>query len=609
MDNKHYLESLLTLPSMVHPLVSRDGKWVSWTWFHKGPAADVFVAPADGSHSPIRLTNTPDNTYIVSWVPDSTAVIIAQDKGGNERDQLFRVDITKPLVMLPLTKADPNFFIRGGELHPNNNFLVYGANYDSITEEEIEPTWIYKHNLQTGDRKVLAKPQQGGYITPSLSSDGNFVLYPRQDLHPAGRQIWMVDIDGQNDRELLNFGDDVKIYASWLPGEFKVLVLAEMTTHRKLGILDITNDQLEWILDDPQRNIEHAYMPYGSNHIVLIEVQEARARATLLDPETGKEIIVSFENGNLLPLAPFSSEEWIGIFYSSIQPRDLCRFSVVNPGLEKMTSISRIWKQTSLTQHDFTQAEYYHWSSVDGLVIQGFLYRPTGDAKGTVVYIHGGPTHHSQDAINNQIQLYTRSGYVVLDPNYRGSTGFSVTFQEAIKKDGWGGSEQEDIRSGIENLINEGIAQPDRIAITGTSYGGYSAWWAITHFPKEIVSVAAPICGMTDLVVDYESTRPDLRPYSEEMMGGRPDEIPEKYFDRSPINFVSSIQGKVLIIQGMRDPNVTPENVRVVRDALDHTGINYEILRFEDEGHGISKPKNQRVLYLALLDFFDRAFK
>ena len=114
---------------------------------------------------------------------------------------------------------------------------------------------------------------------------------------------------------------------------------------------------------------------------------------------------------------------------------------------------------------------------------------------------------------------------------------------------------------------------------------------------------------MTDLVVDYASTRPDLRPYSEEMMGGRPDEIPDKYFDRSPINFVSSIHGKVLIVQGMRDPNVTPENVRVVRDALDHAGINFEILRFEDEGHGISKPKNQRVLYLALLDFFDRAFK
>jgi dipeptidyl aminopeptidase/acylaminoacyl peptidase len=91
-------------------------------------------------------------------------------------------------------------------------------------------------------------------------------------------------------------------------------------------------------------------------------------------------------------------------------------------------------------------------------------------------------------------------------------------------------------------------------------------------------------------------------------MGGSPSEIPQKYFDRSPINFVANIQGDLLIVQGGRDPNVTPENVRVVRDALENAGLQYEILDFEDEGHGISKPKNQKVLYVRLLDFFNRAF-
>ena len=91
-------------------------------------------------------------------------------------------------------------------------------------------------------------------------------------------------------------------------------------------------------------------------------------------------------------------------------------------------------------------------------------------------------------------------------------------------------------------------------------------------------------------------------------MGGSPSEVPEKYFDRSPINFVADIQGDLLIVQGGRDPNVTPENVRAVRGALEDAGIPYEVLVFEDEGHGISRPKNQKVLYTRLLDFFNRAF-
>jgi dipeptidyl aminopeptidase/acylaminoacyl peptidase len=113
---------------------------------------------------------------------------------------------------------------------------------------------------------------------------------------------------------------------------------------------------------------------------------------------------------------------------------------------------------------------------------------------------------------------------------------------------------------------------------------------------------------MTDLIVDYETTRPDLRPYSEEMMGGSPDQVSKRYYERSPINFVNNIRGSLLIVQGLQDPNVTPENVRAVTDALQKFGVKYQLLTFEDEGHGISKPKNQKILYLRLLEFFESVF-
>jgi dipeptidyl aminopeptidase/acylaminoacyl peptidase len=113
---------------------------------------------------------------------------------------------------------------------------------------------------------------------------------------------------------------------------------------------------------------------------------------------------------------------------------------------------------------------------------------------------------------------------------------------------------------------------------------------------------------MTDLVVDYETTRPDIRPYSEEMMGGSPASAPHRYRERSPIHFVDRIKGRLLIVQGANDPNVTPANLRVVEGALQSAGVAYETLVFADEGHGMRKPKNLRVLYSRLIDFFAAAF-
>jgi len=195
----------------------------------------------------------------------------------------------------------------------------------------------------------------------------------------------------------------------------------------------------------------------------------------------------------------------------------------------------------------------------------------------------------------------------VLDVNYRGSTGFGLKFKELIKEDGWGGREQADITYGARALIEADLADPGRVGVTGTSYGGYSSYFQITHAPPEVIGAAAPICGMTDLVVDYHTTRPDLRPYSAEMLGGTPEQVPERYFERSPVNFVRDIKGQLLIVQGGLDPNVTPENVRQVRDKLEEAGIPYDLLVFKDEGHGIVKLANQERLYACLADFFDES--
>ena len=603
-----YLDALLSLPKLYGGSVSRDGKWAAWIWMGVGEAIDVYAAPTDGSSSPIQLTQTSQNSYFISWLPSSDGVIVAQDNHGDERLRLFRVNLAQPNILIPLTEESPNYYIRGGQLHSNGKWLIYGANVDFQTGEEIEPTWIYRHDLQTGERKPIAQPTKGAYYFPVLNSTGAHILYNRKDIHPAGYQLWLTDIEGNNDHEIFSAGNDKKAYGSWLPDGKRLLIRAETETHFRVGVWSLESESIRWLIDDPNRYLESVHAPFGTNQIVISEVKEARLQSSLFDLTTGVETQLDITNGNLQPIAPSANGAWVGKYYSAQQITDLVHFFPNDLDVQAFKSLTGVSTRTRITSSDLAIAEDLRWQSIDGLQIQGWLYRTPHPPKGTIVYVHGGPTAHSEDALDDQIQFFVSQGFNVLDPNYRGSTGFSHIYTEAIKADGWGGREQEDIRTGIEALIAKGIAVQGKVGITGTSYGGYSSWHAITHFPTEIVSASAPICGMTDLVIDYETTRPDLRPYSAEMMGGTPDEMPQRYHERSPIHFVENIKGRLLIIQGLQDPNVTPENVSTVKKALDKAGIEYEMLVFEDEGHGIDRPENLRTLYTHLASFFTQAF-
>ncbi|MCY3410019.1 MAG: prolyl oligopeptidase family serine peptidase [Candidatus Heimdallarchaeota archaeon] len=144
--------------------------------------------------------------------------------------------------------------------------------------------------------------------------------------------------------------------------------------------------------------------------------------------------------------------------------------------------------------------------------------------------------------------------------------------------------------------------------ITGTSYSGFSSWCGIIIYP-DIFDVSIPVCCMTDLVVDYETTRPDLRPYSEAMMGGSPEEVPERFYNGSPINFINNIKGLILIVQGANDPNVSPANVDAVETAMRAAQLEYETLIFDDEGHGILRKNNKRTKYIEIENFVKTMFE
>ncbi len=515
--------------------------------------------------------------------------------------------------MQPLTEDSPPCFLRGGSLSPDGRFLYYGANYDFAHSEPQEATWIYRHDLHTGQRDVLARPAGQTTACPSPTARARHLLYSRRDHHPSGRQFHLIDLATGEDSEILNFGARHKLFARWFSDGEHILVLSESTgngpqQHASLGVYHCT--QRVHALADRRPRALH------QRRVDLTGRQHHRGRGEAKAATVPPGWIPSAGRKRLSPPCPATCSLWgapprANGLPSPTPPTPPTTWfvSTMTPhSADDLLSLTHLWQLTDLDRNRLTLPEDFRWDSPDGTQVQGWLYRARPNPRRAIIRIHGGPTMHAENEMRPEIQYYLSRGFNVLAVNYRGSTGFGLPYQMKIKEDGWGGREQEDIASGAQALIDAGLAAPGRVGVTGTSFGGYSAWCLITRYPPDVIAAAAPICGMTDLVTDYETTRPDLRPISADMMGGTPQDIPEKYRQRSPIHFVDNIRGALLIVQGSQDPNVTPENVHQVTAHLDEGHIPYELLVFPDEGHGILKPKNQLQLFTRLADFFEKAF-
>jgi len=601
-----FLDRLLDLPTIYSAGLSPDGTQLAWIWAKLAPTTQLWLQPADGSVAPRCLVDDGLDCDYFIWARDGKSIIVGQSNGGDERITLLQVflDGQPPRRLTP---EEPDYYIHGGQLLSDNRTLVYAANVDPENGEEIEPSLIYTHDIETGAKSVIARPEKAAFMWPLVSPDDKYVLYERKDLDPAGTQLWLAAVDGSSDREIINVGTKAKADGAWSPDGRHIVVAAEGKPHRRIGLWHLADGKIDWLVDDSRRNVEDAVWLRRTDRVVIEEVRAARTHMSFLDPATRAEVAFAPGSGTYDPIGLTADGHWVAWHYDAQTPPRLLRLKLAAPH-QQVDTLAQHPTRSGIAARELIAAEDYRWHSIDDLEIQGWLYRAKGPARGTILLVHGGPTHHDEDAYDPEIQYYLACGFNVMTPNYRGSTGFSLAFEESIKVEGWGGKEQEDIRAGAEALIRDGIAEKGKIGITGTSYGGYSSWWAITHFPTATIAAAAPICGMTDLVVDFETTRPDLRPYSEEMMGGSPATAPQRFHDRSPIHFVGDIKGKLLIVQGENDPNVTPQNVTDVVTRLKAAGIGYELLTFDDEGHGIGRPANQRVLYKRIAAFFAAAF-
>jgi Tol biopolymer transport system component len=366
---KDYIDQILDTPNFYMAKVSPDLKYIAWSWSNIGPIGDIYIASIDKKEKPRKLTNFDYGTRILSWTPDSRYIIAAHDYDGDERYCLYKVDIETGDHEI-LTEEYPEYFSRGGQITPDNKYLIYGANFDFDLDKEIESTLVYRQDLNTGEKLKLAEPKKPAFLIPQLNKQGSHILYTRNDLHPKGEQVWMVDINGAEDKEILNFGPENKVSASWHTDGENIIFTAEFEKYRKVGIFNINSEEIKWLVDDSNRNIDFAYSPVGSNKVVINEIKEAQNTVSSIDIDSAEEEKISTLKF-IFPFAQISENLWVSRYYNSSQPNDL----VIHDNKEVIYSITDVFNRVEYTKDDLIKAENYTWKSVDDLEIQGWLYR------------------------------------------------------------------------------------------------------------------------------------------------------------------------------------------------------------------------------------------
>ncbi len=217
-----------------------------------------------------------------------------------------------------------------------------------------------------------------------------------------------------------------------------------------------------------------------------------------------------------------------------------------------------------------------------------------------IVYIHGGPTSQTTNSFNRFVQFAVNQGYMVLAPNYRGSSGYGKEFQQANLFD-MGGGDLQDVLAGVDWIKQTGHLDPKKIAVMGASYGGYLSMMAVTKAP-EVWAAGVPIVPFVNWATEIENEDPELRQSDLATMG---DPVKNKalYDERSPINFVDQIKAPLLLLAGGHDPRCPKSETQQVVDAIKKRGGTVDSKVYENEGHGFARVENQIDAYKRVADF------
>ena len=254
----------------------------------------------------------------------------------------------------------------------------------------------------------------------------------------------------------------------------------------------------------------------------------------------------------------------------------------------------------ALNDYTLTAMEPMSFTSRDGLMIHGYITFPPAKLRKNlpmVLTVHGGPWSRDGWGFNPMTQWFANRGYICLQVNFRGSTGYGKDFVNAGDRE-WAGKMHNDLIDAVRWAVDQGYADPEKIAIFGGSYGGYAALVGATFTP-DVFCCAVDIVGPSNIITLLNSIPPYWVPLIEIFYRrvGHPEKDKEFLESRSPLFKVDQIQIPILIGQGANDPRVKQAESEQIVAALKEKGLEYEYVVFPDEGHGFAKPQNRLKFY------------
>ena len=549
-----------------------------------------------------RLTSSEERgIYGFAWLTDERIGYI-KDDGGDENIHCYAVNIdgSNERDLTPFENVQARII---DDLEDDPNHIMIGLN--KRNPQIHDP---YRVNVNDGKMEMIAEnpgnisewmTDHNGKLRVAITSDGvNTSLLYRDSESDNFKPILTTDFKVSVSPLFFTF-DNKNLYVASNRGRDKAAIFEFNIDKAKEGELIFEHDQVDvsgLVYSKKRKVLTGVNYTVAKNDMVFFDDWREDIQQKLESQLPGYEVgITSFSKDETKAIVVTYSDRCRGTYYY---------YDVIK---NKLTDLGKIspW----LNEDHMAEMKPIEYRSRDGLTIHGYLTLPKGsDGKNLPVVVnpHGGPWARDSWEYRSEIQFLANRGFAVFQMNFRGSTGYGREFWEISFKE-WGKSMQDDITDGVNWLIDEGIADPDRIAIYGVSYGGYATLAGLTFTP-DLYACGVDYVGISSLFTFMV----DMPPYWElyrnmfyEMVG-HPEKDKDLLASSSPLLHIDKIKVPLFIAQGANDPRVKKSESDQIIEALKSVGIDVPYMVKDNEGHGFYNQENEFDFYREMEKFLKK---